>query len=134
MIIDAKNAIVGRLSAIVAKKALQGEDIVIVNSEYAVISGDPLKTREKYYKRRGMTQKANPENASKWPKRADMLLKRIIKGMLPKHSERGKDAARKIKAFLGVPAEFEGKAEKFAFTSERLGGKFITLDELIKGI
>ncbi len=134
MIIDAENAIVGRLSAIVAKKALQGEEVIIVNAEKAVISGDPLKIKAVYYKRRQMTQKANPENASKWSRRPDLLLKKIISGMLPKHSARGKAALARIKAFLGVPEEYEGKAEKFAFTSEKLGNRFITLGKLVTKI
>ncbi|MFH1750478.1 MAG: 50S ribosomal protein L13 [Candidatus Micrarchaeota archaeon] len=134
IIYDAQGAIVGRLAAIAAKKALQGEEIIIVNAENAVISGDPLKTVSIYYKRRGMTQKANPEHASKWPRRPDLLLKRIISGMLPKHSGRGKAAASRIKAYLGVPKEFEGKAQKFEFTSERLANKSITLGELTRRI
>src|SRR3989344_4496466 len=39
MIIDAKDLILGRLSTIVAKRALLGDKIDIVNCEMAVISG-----------------------------------------------------------------------------------------------
>ena len=39
MIIDAKNLVLGRLASYSAKKALLGEDVIIVNSEKAVISG-----------------------------------------------------------------------------------------------
>ena len=39
MLIDANNKIVGRLGTVVAKKALLGEKIDIVNAENAVISG-----------------------------------------------------------------------------------------------
>ncbi|MEK6842974.1 MAG: 50S ribosomal protein L13 [Candidatus Micrarchaeota archaeon] len=130
MIIDGTNAIVGRLCAQVAKFALNGETVDIVNAEKAVISGNPLTTVSKYAGRREMTQKANPEQANKWPRRPDMLLKRIIRGMLPKHSGRGKDAQRRIKTHLGVPKEFEGKAVPFEFTSDALSGKFISLKEL----
>lgn len=130
MIIDAQNAIVGRVATVAAKHALQGEDVVVVNSESAVISGDPLKTREKYYKRRQMTQKANPENAAKWPRRPDLLFKRIIRGMLPKHSGRGKAAARRIRVYLGVPKEYEGKAQKFSHTADKLANKYISMAEL----
>jgi len=133
MIIDAKDAIAGRLAAFAAKKALQGEDISIVNAESAVISGDPLMTRRKYSGRRHMTQKADPENAAKWPKRPDLLFKRMIRGMLPKHSGRGKAAGRKIKVYMGIPKGME-KAEKFVYTSERLANKFITMKELCEGI
>lgn len=134
MIIDGTNAIVGRLCAKVAKAALNGETIDIVNAEKAVISGNPLTTRSKYSARRGMTQKANPEQANKWPRRPDMLLKRIVRGMLPKHSGRGKEALRRIKTHLGVPKEFEGKAVPFEYTSDALSGKFISLQELSENI
>lgn len=134
IIYDAEGAIVGRLATVVAKRALQGEEVAIVNAEKAVISGDPLKTREKYYNRRQMTNKANPEQASKWPRRPDLLLKKIISGMLPKHSGRGKAAGERIKAYLGVPKGFEGKAQKFEFTAQGLANKFISLKELTERI
>ena len=37
---DAEQMIVGRLGAKVAKAALLGEDVIIVNAEKAVITGD----------------------------------------------------------------------------------------------
>ncbi|HLC48171.1 MAG TPA: 50S ribosomal protein L13 [Candidatus Norongarragalinales archaeon] len=134
IIYDATGAIAGRLAAIVAKMSLQGMEVVIVNAEMAVISGNPLQVRGVFSKRREMTNKANPEEASKWPRRPDLLLKRIITGMLPKHSGRGKAAASRIKAYIGVPKEYEGKAQKFEFTAERLANKFISLKELTERI
>ena len=134
MIIDAQNAIVGRVATFAAKQALQGEDMIILNAEKAVISGNPLEVRTKYANRRHMTQKANPENAAKWPRRPDLLFKRIIRGMLPKHSGRGRDAAKKIKVYLGVPKGMEGKGEKFKFTADRLANKFITMQDICDGI
>jgi large subunit ribosomal protein L13 len=40
MIIDATNATLGRLASFVAKQALQGKKVIIVNSEKAIITGD----------------------------------------------------------------------------------------------
>ena len=40
MIIDANNLILGRMATFIAKQALLGEDIKIVNCEKAVITGD----------------------------------------------------------------------------------------------
>ena len=39
MIIDASNLIAGRIATVVAKKALLGETIDIVNSEKAIVTG-----------------------------------------------------------------------------------------------
>ncbi len=130
MIIDATGAILGRLTAQVAKAALEGQNVVIVNSEKIVISGDPVMTVAKYKGRRGMQDKADPEKGPKWPKRPDYLYKRILRGMLPKHSARGKAALSRVKAYLGVPAEYAGKAKPFAFTSAQLTCRYISLQEL----
>ena len=48
MIINAENLVLGRMAAVVAKQALLGEDINIVNCEKAVITGDKVSNYEKY--------------------------------------------------------------------------------------
>ena len=52
MILDAKNAVVGRLSTNVAKKLLAGERIIIINSEQAIFTGNPAQIKEKYSERK----------------------------------------------------------------------------------
>ena len=128
MLIDATGAVVGRLSAVVAKKSLNGAKIDIVNIEKAIMTGRPSKIIERYQKRRHMTQKSNPEEAAKWPRRPDYLFKTILKGMLPKRTSRTKDALGRVMAYIGVPAQFEGKpAEKFAKKEAAAG---ITMQKL----
>ena len=39
-IIDGKNAVLGRLASIVAERIMDGEEIVVVNSESIVITGE----------------------------------------------------------------------------------------------
>ena len=48
MILDATNLILGRMATAVAKKALLGEKIDIVNCENAVISGNKYQILERY--------------------------------------------------------------------------------------
>ena len=48
MIIDASNLILGRMATEVAKKALLGEEIDIVNSEKAVVTGDRKEIFQRY--------------------------------------------------------------------------------------
>ena len=48
MIIDATNLLVGRLATVVAKKALLGGKIDIVNAEKAIISGPKRLVINKY--------------------------------------------------------------------------------------
>ena len=40
VVIDAENAVVGRLASRVAKLALMGEDVLVVNAEKAIMTGN----------------------------------------------------------------------------------------------
>lgn len=114
LVIDATGAPVGRLAARVAKQALSGATIDIVNIDLCVITGNPEKIVAKYAGRRHMTQKANPEHAAKWPRRPDYLFKVILRGMLPKRTSRSQEALSRTMAHIGTPEKFKGLAEKFA--------------------
>ncbi len=106
IVYDADGAVVGRLAAQVAKKSLAGEEVAVVNVEKAVITGSSPRIYEKFRDRRNIQQKSNPEESVKWPRRPDLLFKRILKGMLPKKKARGRVAFKLVKAHLGVPKEF----------------------------
>ncbi len=134
VIIDASEAIAGRLAAFAAKKLLAGEQVVIVNAEKAIISGPATRVTNVYYKRRQMTQKADPEKAAKWPRRPDMFLKKLMSGMLPKKTSRRDVALRNLKTFIGVPAEYAGKAEKFKATASKLRCKYVSVLEICQAL
>jgi len=109
-IIDGDNLILGRLGARVAKLLLTGEQVVIINAERIVISGDPKFVVQRYAKRRLMKDKADPEHSPKWPRRPDLLVKRVIRGMLPygDKSSRGRNAFHRLRVYLGVPEDCKG--------------------------
>ncbi|MFH1106825.1 MAG: 50S ribosomal protein L13 [Candidatus Micrarchaeota archaeon] len=132
IVYDATDAIAGRLAAAAAKKALQGEEVAIVNAGKAMISGRTEEIVQKYARRRTQQNKGDPDKSPKWPRRPDYLLKKIIRGMLPKHSGRGKQALRRIKAYNGVPKELEGKAQKFTATASSLQCNAISIEEICK--
>ena len=111
--VDAKNLIAGRLASFAAKTALLGNKVVIVNSEQAVISGDPVLVVDRYRYRRSETG-----NLVKGPfisRLPEMFLKRLLRGMLPHHQARGREAFKNIMCYFRVPDEFKDK-------------KFTTLD------
>ena len=121
MIVNAENALVGRLSVMVAKKLILGEEVAVVNVEKAVFSGEAAKVVEVYRKRRGMQNKANPEHSAKWPRRPDYLFKRIVGGMLPKKPS-GEAALKRLKAYMGVPAELTEKAKSAETPKKKAAG------------
>ncbi|MCL4378927.1 MAG: 50S ribosomal protein L13 [Candidatus Marsarchaeota archaeon] len=103
---DANGKVLGRLASAVAKSLLNGENAVVINSESAIISGSKQAILAKYRRRVNLKEKANPEHSPYWPRRPDLLVKRIIRGMLPYRMPRGKDAYRRLRVYIGVPNEF----------------------------
>ena len=105
IIIDGKNAILGRLASYVGKQALLGKTISIVNCESVVISGKIKSIAEEYRK---MRQKGGASQKGPFfPKHPDRIVKRTIRGMLSYKQGRGREAFKRIKCYLGVPGEFE---------------------------
>ncbi|MBN1544744.1 50S ribosomal protein L13 [Candidatus Woesearchaeota archaeon] len=104
MIVDATDQIVGRLGAIVAKKALLGEKIDIVNAEKAVISGKKEVVLGKFKQNVSRGTWAKGPHYLRAP---DLLLKRLIRNMLPYKNARGIAAFKNIMCWNGVPAQFK---------------------------
>src|SRR3989344_2492061 len=100
MIIDANNLIAGRLATHVAKRAILGENIEIVNAENAVITGKKKDILTKYNQRK---QRGMPKTGPFFYTREDLFLRRLIRGMLPFSQEKGRAAYKKIKCYIGVP-------------------------------
>ncbi len=91
VVVDATNHVVGRLASIVAKWALEGRRVVIVNAEKAVITGGDFNMVLNWYKTRisEWLTHYNPEKAGpKIPRKPDRILRRVIRGMLPRKEPR----------------------------------------------
>ncbi len=122
-IIDGKGAILGRLASYVAKEALKGEEIIILNCDDVIISGNKKMIKEKFEKKRRMV--GSGQKGPKHAKPAHMIVKRTIRGMLPEHRfGRGRKAFKRIKCYKNVPKEFEeskkitgGKEKPIKFSS-----------------
>ncbi|MFH0752655.1 MAG: 50S ribosomal protein L13 [archaeon] len=130
MIIDAKNLIAGRLAAYVAKQALLGEKVEIVNAEKAVVSGikEDIFSRFSHRIARG-----TPGKGPFSPKMPHMILKRMIRGMLPHKQDKGRKAYKNIKCHIGTPKEFEGqKTEELKqfHKSKLLNARTVTLKQI----
>ncbi|MDP3026102.1 MAG: 50S ribosomal protein L13 [Nanoarchaeota archaeon] len=132
IIIDANGAIFGRLCSFAAKKALEGNDVIIVNSENTVMTGNKRDLIEKYLKLRRMGGGTSIKGP-KYPRPPYMMLKRGIRGMLPDFRKgQGKIAFSKIKCFDKMPEEY--KNEKMIKSGKEKPKKFIELKELSERI
>lgn len=126
MIVDASNQIAGRLASCVAKELLKGSRVFLVNAESAIVSGDPVylkKTFDAKYKR------GDPYHGPFFPRMPDMMLKRIIRGMLPYKKAKGRAAMKRLRVFISVPEEFKGKETKL-IEEHTLENKFMTIGDI----
>ncbi len=143
LLIDAKNKILGRFCSQVAKKALLGEKIVIINAKEAIISGTKQNIHEKYLSKLNISTATNPRRGPFWPRRPDTFMRNVIKKMLPTKKIRGKDALKRVHVYIGaIPHRYESRYQKLIPTEipnagkQRLSyyNKFITLDNLCSRI
>ena len=128
VVINARDCILGRVASNVAKRALEGERIAVVNAEEAVITGRKEDTIDTYETRVGLGSDRGPY----YPKRPDRIMRRSIRGMVPYEGPRGREAFENVRVYLGNPYEGDQEAEVLDDTSiDRLSNiKFIALGEL----
>ncbi len=127
-IIDADNAVLGRLASIVAKRLLNGEEITIVNAEKAVIVGNKYSIIERYQEKRNI---GSVRKGPYYPTMPDRILRRTVRDMLPMKKSHGKEAYNRLKVYMGIPKEYQGK--KFEIVEDAKNNKlegFITLKDL----
>ena len=126
-IIDGKNAVLGRLASYVAKEALKGEEIVILNCEQVIITGNRKNIEEGFKAKRGRA--GGLQRGPRHSKLPHLIVKRTIRGMLPNHRwGRGREAFKRIKCYSGIPKEFE-ESKKFS-AGRGIKTKFIQVKDI----
>jgi large subunit ribosomal protein L13 len=129
IVFDGENALLGRLAATAAKQALQGNQIIIVNSEKIIISGNKKNILENYRKRKEWI--GNTQKGPRYFKQPKKIIKHAIRGMLPNYRwGRGREAFKRVRCYENVPEEYQN-AEKIKIMRE-LPAKFIDLATLSK--
>ncbi len=107
IVIDAHEAIAGRVAAYAAKQSLLGHTVRVVNAQGAVVSGTKATTVSEAKRKAAM---GGPRKGPFYSKLPDRYLRRIIRGMLPYKEPRGRAAYARILCYIGVPSDL--KAEK----------------------
>ncbi len=104
-VIDATDLIVGRMATQVAKLALAGEKVAVVNCEKAIITGSKKDILDKFKQRRA---RGNPHHGPFFPRMPDRIVRRIVRGMLPWKRARGREAFKRVMCHIGVPEKLKG--------------------------
>ena len=82
--------------------SFNGKKVAIVNAELAFVTGNKIALVRKYRTRLNLQEKENPEHSPYWPRRPDMLVRRVVRGMLPYHKKpSGKTAYRNLQGLHG---------------------------------
>jgi large subunit ribosomal protein L13 len=126
-IINGEGEIFGRLCSYCAKQALEGSEIIIVNCEKSIISGDKNGIVQKYrdLRAKGGHSRKGPNHS----KASEMLMKKAIRGMLPDFRwGEGRAAFRRIKCYVGIPKEFEG--QKFIKLKTNKPNRYVELKDV----
>ena len=130
-IIDADGAILGRMCTNVAKRLLSKESIAVINSEKAIISGKKSVIKNHYKQKREVgTYRKGPF----FPRMPDRLVKRTVRGMIPYQTPHGREAFKKLKCYMGIPKEFEGKKFEKIEDAKKLPVEYITVEELSRAL
>lgn len=130
-LIDADGHIMGRLASLVAKRLINGEKIVIINAEKAIITGEKYEIFSKYKEK---FERGSQEGGPYFPKHPEKIFKRTIRGMLPSNNRRKEAALSNLRIFIGTPQELEGKnkevLESALFEKVSKSGKYVTLGDV----
>lgn len=131
-IIDATDHIVGRLSSHVAKMLLNGEEIIIINAEKAVVTGRREFILNDYLEK---WQRGSVRKGPHYPRMPDRILRRTVRGMLPFKTSHGRDAYKRLKVFIGRPENIDSsKVERIESAINKKVRNKITLGEISKSL
>ncbi|ODS36275.1 50S ribosomal protein L13 [Candidatus Altiarchaeales archaeon WOR_SM1_SCG] len=142
MIINAEGHILGKLSAFAAKQALLGEEVIVVNVEKAVVSGNRDMVFKSYMDRLKWKNKMNYRKGPFHQKRPDKFVRKTIRGMLPFKKTRGREAYKRIMTYIGIPEDEIKRAHNLDIKNHEIENldnirkeiRGVTVDEICKFI
>ena len=103
--VDATNQIAGRLASKVAKLILTGRRVVVLNAEKSLISGSRNSVINQWKERLELASHVNPIYGPIHPRRPDNILKRMVRGMVPRKKPSGLTAMKRLRVYIGVPPD-----------------------------
>jgi large subunit ribosomal protein L13 len=128
-VVNGEGLILGRMCSKIAKRLLNGEQIIVVNAEKIIISG---KKKSKVAEAKEFLDVGAPERGPFHSRRPDRIVRKTVRGMVPWKQPKGKNAYKRLKVYMGVPNEFKDQTmetDKYALAS-KLKGPHFTLGEL----
>ncbi len=108
-LVDARHMIFGRILSRIAKQALLGDHIVIINAKESVMSGHRDSMILAWLDRQEKHTAVKPLRGPFWPHRPDHIMRRALRSMLPKN-DRGRSALKRVQVFISaIPTHLKEK-------------------------
>ncbi len=105
-VINADGLVLGRLCTHVAKRLRNGEELIVVNAERAIVSGNRPQLLEMYKHRTHRASSQYKMKGPHYPKTPDRILKRTVRGMIEYKKPSGRAALKRLRVYIGVPKEY----------------------------
>jgi len=134
--VDATNQIAGRLASRVAKLILSGKRVVVLNAEKALISGSRESVLREWQLKLEISSRVNPIYGPIHPRRPDNILRRMVRGMVPRRKAKGPAAMKRLRVFIGVPSEVKSPklTELGGTAATRPVPVYVTMQELSRSL
>merc|ERR1711865_448703 len=116
VIIDAQDHLAGRLCATVAKELLRGNNVSVVRCEGIFITGNYYRNKLIMLEKMHHRTATNPKDGPFHHRAPSMMIKRMVRGMLPNKTGRGTRAHKRLQCFDGCPPPFDVQ-KKFKITA-----------------
>jgi len=132
IVVDATDHIAGRLSSTVAKLLLKGNRVSIVNCEKIMISGTRSNIIKEYREFLEISSIIHPTHGPYHPRRPDTIVKKMVRGMLPRKKPSGLAAHKRLRTYIGSPRELSA-FDKVQFENakiKRSPSRYTTMGEL----
>lgn len=100
---DATNQVAGRLASKVAKLILSGRKVIVVNAEKSLISGARTSVINQWKEKLELSSRVNPVYGPIHPRRPDNILRRMVRGMVPRKKPKGASAMKRLRVYIGLP-------------------------------
>ena len=131
LVYDGTEMVFGRLASVVAKNLLKGNFVDIINCEEIIVSGDKKLFAKKILTKREMGSGGSMKGP-KYIRVADRLVKRMIRGMLPRDRMKGQDAFRRLKCHIGNGELKEDDLKNVIKLTHRKPMKYSTIKEVVR--
>ncbi len=103
ILVDGTRLIAGRLASNVAKLLRKGNRVSVVNCDKIMMSGKKSSIIGEYEEFLKINSIIHPRHGPKHPRRPDTIIKRMVRGMLPKEKPSKKTYLARLITYIGVP-------------------------------